>query len=100
MLDVQHTLDLVTNKVMLRFLMFNTHPHLECVAHLHQPSHVDLVEGGQHRVRVLCALEALSYTQAQPGHLHTPVQLVDWFVGVLIVSVLIVSVLKSECEWI
>lgn len=45
---------------------------LEVGAQLHQVGHVDLVEGGQHRVRVLGALQALRHARAQPRHLHPP----------------------------
>ena len=47
---------------------------LEVSTQLHEVGHVDLVEGGQHRVRVLGALQALRHARAQPRHLHPPAQ--------------------------
>jgi hypothetical protein len=47
-------------------------PYLVCITHLHESCHVHFVEGGQHRICVLCPLQSLSHTQPQPRHLHTP----------------------------
>ena len=41
---------------------------------LHEVCHVNLVEGGQHGVGVLGALQALGHARPQPGHLHPPAQ--------------------------
>lgn len=41
---------------------------------LHEVCHVNLVEGGQHGIGVLCALQALGHARPQPGHLHPPAQ--------------------------
>lgn len=46
--------------------------HLEVLPELHEVSHVNLIEGGQHGVGVLGTLEALSHTGTEPGHLHPP----------------------------
>ena len=46
--------------------------HLEFCAQLHEVGHVHFIEGGQHGIRVLGALQPLSYSGPQSSHLHTP----------------------------
>lgn len=57
--------------------------HLEVLPELHEVGHVNLVEGGQHGVGVLGALEALGHTGTQAGHLHPPLG-PAWLAGGLV----------------